>query len=126
MATTDFILSLWTSNTSLTNLFYGSKSPNPYGLDHNKPNLNLEKRLPYHIEDSPDLKSIEYDAIEIQSRSMSDPTPSDNDFSNQMALVWTTLKNSNFFLIHIRTFYLENFSPPRHFSPPTLNRKCVG
>ena len=41
-----------------------------------------------------DSKSIEYDVIEIQSRSMSDPTLSDNDFKNRMTWVWTTLKPS--------------------------------
>ena len=30
--------------------------------------------------------------IQIQSRSMSDPTLSDIDFKNRMAWVWTTLK----------------------------------
>ena len=38
-------------------------------------------------------KSIEHDVIEIQSRSMSDPSFSDIDFKNKMAWVWTTLKN---------------------------------
>ena len=41
-----------------------------------------------------DSKSIEYDVIEIQSRSMSDPTFSDIDFKNKMAWVWTTLKDT--------------------------------
>ena len=41
---------------------------------------------------SNDSKSIEYDVIEILSRSMSDPTLSDIDFKNKMAWVWTTLK----------------------------------
>ena len=40
-----------------------------------------------------DSKSIEYDVIEIQSRSISDPTFSDIDFKNKMAWVWFTLKN---------------------------------
>ena len=34
------------------------------------------------------------DDIQIQSRSMSDPTLSDIDFKNKMALVWTTHKMS--------------------------------
>ena len=34
-----------------------------------------------------DSKSIEYDVIQIQSRSMSDPTSSDIDFKHKMALV---------------------------------------
>ena len=38
-------------------------------------------------------KSIEYDVIEIQSRSMSDPTFSDIDFKNKMIWVWTTLNS---------------------------------
>ena len=38
-----------------------------------------------------DLKSIEDDAIQIQSRSMSDPTLSDIDFKNKMAWAWTAL-----------------------------------
>ena len=38
-----------------------------------------------------DSESIEYDVIEIQSRSMSDPFSSDMDSKNKMALVWTTL-----------------------------------
>ena len=37
-------------------------------------------------------KSIEHDVIVIQSRSMSDPTHSDNDFKIKIAWVWTTLK----------------------------------
>ena len=37
-----------------------------------------------------DSKPIEDDAIQIQSRSMSDPTLSDIDFKNKT--VWTTLK----------------------------------
>ena len=36
---------------------------------------------------------MEDDVIEIQSRSMSDPSPSDNDFKNEMGFFWTTLKN---------------------------------
>ena len=36
-------------------------------------------------------KSIEYDVIEIQSRSLSDPSLSDIDFKNKMAWVPTTL-----------------------------------
>ena len=40
-----------------------------------------------------DSKSIEDDDICIQSRSLPDPTVSDIDFKNKMALVWTTLKN---------------------------------
>ena len=40
-----------------------------------------------------DSKSIEDYVIQIQSRSMSDPTLSDIDFKNKMAWVWTTLKN---------------------------------
>ena len=39
-----------------------------------------------------DSKSIEYDVIEIKSRSMSDPTYSDNDFNIEVSFVWTTLK----------------------------------
>ena len=39
-----------------------------------------------------DSKSIEDYVIQIQSRSMSDPTLSDIDFKNKMAWVWTTLK----------------------------------
>ena len=38
-----------------------------------------------------DWKPIEDDIIQIQSRSMSDPTFSDIDFKNKMAWVWTTL-----------------------------------
>ena len=45
-----------------------------------------------------DLKSIEDDGIQIQSRSISDPTLSDIDFKNKMIPILTTLKN------------LENFS----------------
>ena len=41
---------------------------------------------------SADLKSIEYDGIEFQSRSMSDPTFSDSDFQNEMAWAWATQK----------------------------------
>jgi len=41
---------------------------------------------------SNDSKSIEYDVIEIQSRSVSDPALSDIGFKNKMAWVWTTLK----------------------------------
>ena len=40
-----------------------------------------------------DSKLIEDDAIQIQSRSMSDTTLSDIDFKYKIALVWTTLKN---------------------------------
>ena len=36
--------------------------------------------------------SIQNEVIEIQSRSMSDPTFSDNDFKNEVSFVWTTLK----------------------------------
>ena len=43
-------------------------------------------------------KSFEYDIIEIQSRSMSDPPLSDIDFLNKMAWVWTTL---NFIIVSI-------------------------
>ena len=39
-----------------------------------------------------DSKSIDDDLIEIQSRSMSDPSLSDNDFKSQMALVLTTIR----------------------------------
>ena len=39
------------------------------------------------------LKSMECDVIEIQSRSMSDPTFSDIYFKNKMAWVWTTLNH---------------------------------
>ena len=39
-----------------------------------------------------DYKSIEDDVIQIQSRSMSDPTFSDIDFKIKMAWIWTTLK----------------------------------
>ena len=39
-----------------------------------------------------DSKSIEDGVIQIQSRSMSDPTLSDIDYENKMAWVWTTLK----------------------------------
>ena len=39
-----------------------------------------------------DCKSIEDDCIQIQSRSMSDPTFSDIDFKIKMAWIWTTLK----------------------------------
>ena len=39
-----------------------------------------------------DSKSIGDDVIQIQSRSMSDPTFSDTDFKNKMAWIWTTLK----------------------------------
>ena len=39
-------------------------------------------------------KSIEYDVIEIQSRSLSDPTLSDINFKNKMALVRPTLNNN--------------------------------
>ena len=39
-----------------------------------------------------DSKSVKDDVIQIQSRSMSDPTLSDNDFKNKGARVWTTLK----------------------------------
>ena len=41
---------------------------------------------------NPALKSIEDEDIQIQSRFMSDPSLSDIDFKNKMALVWTTLK----------------------------------
>ena len=41
---------------------------------------------------SADLKSIEYDGIEFQSRSMSDPTFSDIDFKKEITWVWITLK----------------------------------
>ena len=37
-------------------------------------------------------KSIEYDVIENQNRSLSDPTLSAIDFKNKIAWVWTTLK----------------------------------
>jgi len=40
-----------------------------------------------------DSKSIEDNVIRIQSRFMSDPTFSDIDFRNKMALVWTTLQS---------------------------------
>ena len=40
-------------------------------------------------------KLIEDGIIQIHSRSMSDPTISDIDFTNKMAWVWTTLKISN-------------------------------
>ena len=39
------------------------------------------------------FKSIEDDVIQIQSRSMSDPSLSGMDFKNKMAWVWTTLKS---------------------------------
>ena len=44
-----------------------------------------------------DSKSIKDDVIQIQSRSIPDPTLSDIDFKNKMALVRTTLKFSNHF-----------------------------
>ena len=40
-----------------------------------------------------DSKSIADVVIQIQSRSMSDPTLSDIDFKNKMAWVWIILKN---------------------------------
>ena len=43
-----------------------------------------------------DPKSIEYLVIEIQSRSISDPTLSDIDFKNKMAMVWATLKTNDY------------------------------
>ena len=44
-----------------------------------------------------DSKSIEQDIIEIQSRSMSDPTFSDIDLKNKMAWVGTTLNLERFY-----------------------------
>ena len=44
-----------------------------------------------------DSKSIEQDIIEIQSRSMSDPTFSDIDLKNKMAWVGTTLNLVRFY-----------------------------
>ena len=41
-----------------------------------------------------DPKSVEDDVIQIQSRSMSDPTQSDIDFINKMTCLWTTQKLS--------------------------------
>ena len=43
-------------------------------------------------------KLIEDGVIQIQSRSMSDPSLSDIDFKNEMAWVSTTLKNEEFTL----------------------------
>ena len=38
------------------------------------------------------LKSIEDEILQIQSRSMSDPTFSDIDFKKEITWVWITLK----------------------------------
>ena len=38
------------------------------------------------------LKSIEDEVLQIQSRSMSDPTFSDIDFKKEITWVWITLK----------------------------------
>ena len=44
-------------------------------------------------------KSIEFDGIKIQSRSISDPPLSDIDFKIKIAWVWTTLKMRCVFLV---------------------------
>ena len=41
------------------------------------------------FQDDRDLKLL----VKIQSRSMSDPTLSDNDYKNAMGLVWTRVRN---------------------------------
>ena len=57
------------------------------------------------------LKTIEDDVIQIQSRSMSDPTLSDIHFKNKMALVWTTLKiQKKSFSDNKSELYLKDFS----------------
>ena len=55
---------------------------------------------------SVDSKSIEDDVIQIQSRSMPDPTLSDIDFKNMVDLVWTTLKIKHSFVLSRSSFGL--------------------
>ena len=47
--------------------------------------------------------------IEIMSRSMSDLPLSDIDFKDKMAPLWTTGKNSNFFIFSLRPLHKNIF-----------------
>ena len=57
-----------------------------------------------------DSQSIEDDVIRIQSRSMSDPTLSDIDFKNKMALAYTTVKQIGIIRMYMVVGVFTHFS----------------
>jgi len=67
--------------------FKGSSDPSHFIFEINVGKRRIRHRTTLEFNFQIDSKSIEDAVIQIQSRSMSDPTLSDNDFKNKMAWI---------------------------------------
>ena len=70
----------------------GSSEKNHFIFEINVGKGRIRHKTTLKLNFKIDSKSIEDDVIQIQSRSMSDPTFSDIEFKIKMAWIWTTLK----------------------------------